>query len=123
VITSSSLRAAQPLDETVIAAFKQQILSSLPPGSQVATSVAAIENAVSFSGNPGFEFVVSYKLMGQTFRRTAILLHLPDTRLVFQFSAPEKDFEALSRNFRHAVFSGGWVQPPAGQTAPVTAAR
>jgi hypothetical protein len=123
LVTSTPLAAPQPLNETVQTAFKQQILRSLPAGNQSATVIAEIENSISFCDTLGFEFVVSYKLMGQTFRRNAILVHLPDTRLVFQFSAPEKEFEALSKSFRHAIFSGQWVQPPAAEAGTVTAAR
>ena len=123
VITSSPLPAPQPLDEAVIAAFKQQVLASVPPGGQAVTPVAEIENSIRLDKNPGFEFVISYKLLGQTFRRNAVLVHLPDTRLVFQFSAPEKDFGALSKTFRHAFATGQWVQPLPAATGPVTAAK
>jgi hypothetical protein len=123
VITSNPLRAPQPLDEAVIAAFKQQVLASVPPGSQAVTPVTEIENSIRLDENPGFEFVISYKLLGQTFRRNAVLVHLPDTRLVFQFSAPEKDFEALSKTFRHAFATGQWVPPLPAPTGPATAAK
>jgi len=123
VITSSPLQAPQPLDEAVIAAFKQQVLASVPPGSQAVTLMAEIENSLRLDKNPGFEFVISYKLLGQTFRRNAVLVHLPDTQLVFQFSAPEKDFDALNKTFRHAFATMQWVQPLPVAPGPVTAAK
>jgi hypothetical protein len=116
VITSSPLHAPQPLDEAVIAAFKQQVLASVPPGSQAVTLMAEIENSIRLDGNPGFEFVIFYKLLGQTFRRNAVLVHMPDTRLVFQFSAPEKDFDALGKTFRHAFATMQWVQPSSAKS-------
>jgi hypothetical protein len=116
IIVAAPLPKPLPLDESATAAFKREVLASLPAGNQGVTVVAEIENSLRIDGNPGYEFVVSYKLLGRTFHRSAILVHLPVVRLTFQFTATDKDFAALDRTFRHAVISGQWAEPPAPNT-------
>jgi hypothetical protein len=112
VIAAVPLSKPQPLDEALTAAFKQQVLASLPFGSQAVTVVAEVENSLRLGDNPGYELLVSYKLLGRTFRRSAILVHLPETRLTFHFTATDSEFVALAANFRRAVIGADWPEPP-----------
>jgi hypothetical protein len=119
VIETSPLPAPQPIDAAAIAAFKQQLVASLPVGSQGIELVSEAENSTTPGGHPSYEVVFVYKTMGKTFQRSALLVHSPTDRLSFRFSAEKEDFALLITPFRRSIMSWQFVadkppQPPAG---------
>jgi hypothetical protein len=69
------------------------------------------ENAVILGGNSGFEVLVSYSALGQTFQRSTVFLNAPGTQLIFRFTAPKADYDRLHSAFRRAVLSWQWIDP------------
>ena len=105
IVEVTSLAKPAPLDETTIAAFKQQVIASLPPGSTKVTTVNEAQNSLMLSGNPSFEFVITYDLWGKVFQRSALLVNGPQDRLAFRFTCLKADFVALNTNFRRSLMT------------------
>jgi hypothetical protein len=111
VIESVPLAAPRPLDEKVSKALEQQFIDSLPVGSQFVTVVSEGQNTILLDRHPSFEVTVSYQLIGEKFLRSAIFVNLPDTQLMFRFTARKDDFAALYQTFRSSILSWHWVEP------------
>ena len=112
VVEVTPLVAPQPLDEAVIAAFKQRILATLPAGSSNVTVVAEAANTLMPGGKQSFEIVLSYQLWGKGFQRSALLVNGPQEHLIFRFTAKKDDFNLLQNAFRRSVASWQWVDKP-----------
>lgn len=121
LILAAPLPEPRPLDEATRQAFEQQVLATLPAGSQKVEVVLREENTVILNGHHSYQVVVAYHTLGQDFLRSSILVHYPHTQLVFRFSAPKTDFEALNKAFRRSISSWNWTEP-AGQAAAAPAA-
>ena len=121
VIQATPLAKPQPLDEKGISAARQQLLASVPPGSQTVTVVKEEQNAVPFSGNPTYEILVSYQVIGVTFLRSAVFANVGDTQLSFRLTARKIDFEPLHDLFRRSILSWQWSDPQP-EAAPVAVA-
>ena len=96
-------------------ALEQQFITSLPLGSQFAKVEQEMDNPIPLNGNHSFEVTISYQLMGEKFLRSAIFVNLPDTQLVFRFTARKDDFEPLHREFRTSISSWHWLGPSPSQ--------
>src|ERR1041385_3356586 len=67
IVEVSPLLPAQPLDEKVAVALRQQFLSSPPPGAQEVKLVSEEASPVLLNGNiQTWEFTMSYKVFGET---------------------------------------------------------
>ena len=107
------LAVPQGLDEKIVKALAQQLVSSVPADSQFVTIVSEEQNSVLLDGKPSFEVTVSYKLIGEKFLKSALFVNLPDTQLIFRLTARKDDFEALHSEFKRSIFSWHWVEPSA----------
>ena len=109
-IQAVPLAKPQPFDEATKKNLVQQVHASAPPNSDALT-VEEKENPAPFSGNESFEVVVCYKTMGYTFQSSTIFVNCPETQLIFRFTAPKADFEALNKVFRRTIVSWQWIEP------------
>ena len=116
-VEAVALNATTPIDETVRAEFKQQVLATLPAGAQRAETLTEAENTLMPSGNPSFELVLSYELWGKTFQRSALLVHTPRERLVFRLTAHRPDFAGLNNQFRRSIMSWQFIEAKPPQNA------
>ena len=116
-IVSTSLDKPVALDERTVAAFKDEVLAALPPGSQHATVVNQEQNAILLNNNPTTEVIVSYEAFGQSFQRSVLLVNTPANQIRFQFTARKSDFDKLYGTFRASVVTWEW-QPQSEQHAP-----
>ena len=123
VIQATPLAKPQPLDEKGIEAARQQLLASVPPGSQMVAVVKEEQNTVPFSGNPTYEIVVSYQVIGATFLRSAVFTNVADTQLSFRLTARKIDFEPLHDLFRRSILSWQWIEPKSDTAAQVAVAE
>jgi len=98
-------------DEATVKTFEQQVLGTLPVGSQGATVVSQQENPVIIDGNLSYEFVIAYQTLGQIFQRSVIFVNCPSQQLIFRFSAPKSVFDNLNRSFRQSLYSWSWIEP------------
>lgn len=103
-IESVALDQPQSFDEATVSSLSDNVLAALPPGSQQVTVIKEEQNP-AFNNNPAFEFIVSYKVLGETFQRSVLFVNTPATQLVFKFTARKSDFEPLYRAFRSSVFT------------------
>jgi hypothetical protein len=110
VIQAVPLAAPQPLDEAAKKILAQRVVTAVPPNSD-AIAVEEKENSVLINGNESFEVVVCYKTMGYTFQSSTIFVNCPETQLIFRFTAPKADFEALNKVFRRSILSWQWTEP------------
>lgn len=106
LVYASELAAPQPLDDAATAAIAQQALADVPPGSQAVALIDQSANPLILEGHESFGVLVSYHALGQAFRRRTIIVNLPERRIVFRFTAPEKQFAVLDNAFRRAA--GSW---------------
>jgi hypothetical protein len=126
VLQSVPTKGSRRFDETTLKILEQQVVSTLPAGSQGVTMVSQQENTIMLGQNLSYEFVVSYKTLGQDFRRSVIFVNCPDQQLVFRFSAPTAAFENLNKAFRQSLCSWQWIDKPStvvASQAPATAAN
>jgi hypothetical protein len=111
-------------DETALKNLQQQVLATLPPGSQGATLVSQQENPVLLNQNLSYEFVVSYQNLGRTFQRNVIFVNCPGQQLIFRFSAPKDIYAPLYAAFRQSLYSWEWKDSALPTAAgPVTASK
>ncbi len=115
VVTAAPLDKPQPLDDNTVKLLGQQVIASLPGGSQFAKVEEEIANPVLLGANGSFEVTVSYQSMGEKFFRSALFVNLRDTQLVFRLTARKDDFQALHREFKVSIFSWHWIGPDPGQ--------
>ncbi|MFL6590592.1 MAG: hypothetical protein ACJ8M4_10520 [Chthoniobacterales bacterium] len=108
LIRMAPLPKPQPLEEKDIEAAKQRFLASLPPGAQMVKLVEEEANPLILNNSPSYEFTVSYKVMGETFLRSALFTNVFDTQFVFVFTARTSDFDVLHRAFRSSLVSWQW---------------
>ena len=122
-LESVSLPQPEPFDEQVIAAFKEQVLASVPAGSQAVTIEFEAENTTMLEGNPSYEIMLTYQSLGRPFKRSVVLVNGPKERLLIRFTALKDDFNALITPFRRAIMS--WrtteLKPPGNHPAPAAA--
>ena len=111
VIQAVPTKGLLRFDEATVKAFEQQVLGTLPVGSQGATVVSQQENPVIIDGNLSYEFVVAYQTLGKSFQRSVIFVNCPGQQLIFRFSAPKAGFDNLSRSFRQSLYSWQWIEP------------
>lgn len=102
-----------PFNEATIKALEGQLMNSLPPGSQAITMVSRQENPIILEQNLSYEFVVSYQTLGKVFLRSVIFVNCPDKQLIFRFTAPKENFDALNKAFRHSLYSWHGATAPA----------
>jgi hypothetical protein len=117
VLQSIPTKGPMRFDEATLKKLEQQVVSALPTGSQGVTMVSRQENTIMPGQNLSYEFVVSYKTLGQDFRRSVIFVNCRDQQLVFRFSAPTAVFENLNKAFRQSLCSWQWTDPPALKVA------
>ena len=109
VIQSGPLAAPQPLGKKAIKAFEQQLIASLPVGSQFVTVMSEEQNTILLDRHPSFEVTVSYQLMGEKFLRSGLFVNLADTQLIFTSTARKDDFEPLHHEFKTSISSWHWI--------------
>jgi hypothetical protein len=110
VVSTNSLAAQTPFDETMVKALEQRVLSEAPLGSQNIQVLRREQNPVLLGSNPSLEIAISYATLGRTFERSVLFVHTPDTQLVFRFTAPKQDFAALNQMFRRSIQSWQWTE-------------
>jgi hypothetical protein len=122
VIEADAIKAGQVLDAAAFEVFKQKAMTTLPPGSQLATLVSEQESLL-FGQATAYQIVVEYHLLGQVFRRSTLVANVGDTQLRFRFSAPKASFDALDKAFYRSVLA--WDFPPAksAPASPATASK
>ena len=103
----------QPLTPELRQAMEKQVMTDVPPGSQAVELLNQGENTVSIDGRDSFEVVLSYKALGESFRRSIVFLQVGDMRLTFRVTARAADFEAIKTAFHASLGSWHWEAPSA----------
>ncbi len=106
-IEIAPLPPGQALDEAVMQALEQEVIASVPPASQAIT-VTRRQPAQLLDGKPAFQIELSYKALGETFRRTTTYVNLPESRLTFRVTATEGDFEKVAGSFHRCALNLTW---------------
>ena len=118
------MKEPQPFDEAALNLLREAVLRDAPAGSTMAKLVSEQENSVAMGAYPNHEFVIAYQSLGRVFQRSVIYVNAPETRLVFQFSAPKAEFDQLSATFRGSLNSWHWTErkPAVAESSKATAA-
>lgn len=124
VVQFVPLSKPQPLDESARSALKEKVIAELPAGSQFAKIEQETESPILLGGQPTFELLVSYQLIGETFHRSILVANRSDNQWSFRFTAKKADFEPLRNEFRRSLLSWQWLAAsdkfPQNATAAVT---
>ena len=120
VITAIPLSKPQAPDPNFGETRKEQLIASLPPGSQFVTSERELHNVVALGCNNGFDVTLSYQVMGEKFLSSELVINLPDTQLIFRFTARKADFDLLERDFRMSIGSWHWLESVAATQLTAT---
>jgi hypothetical protein len=99
---------AAPWDEASVQSAVQQVLASVPPGSQDVELLGEFRDTLMLKGMPSLEVMISYKAMGERFNRSVIIVHLPESRVVARFTARAADFRDGYIGFQRALLSCEW---------------
>jgi hypothetical protein len=124
IIQAFPTKVGARLDEGALKSLEQQVLATLPTGSQDAILVSQQENPIILNQNLSYEFVISYQTLGRTFQRSVIFVNCPGQQLIFRFSAPKEVFASLNAAFRQSLYSWQWKEPALPVSGePVTASK
>jgi hypothetical protein len=118
--TVGTIPGAQPLTSELEHALAQQAMAEVPPGSQAVEFVKQAENTVLIDGHGSFEVVLSYKTLGEAFRRSIVFVKFGDLTLAFRLTARAADFDALRTTFHSSLGSWHLETRPVG---PITASK
>jgi hypothetical protein len=108
VVQAAALSKAQPLDENARASLKQKVVADLPAGSQLAKIEQETESPLLLGGQPTFELIVSYQLMGEKFCRSILFGNRSNVQWSFRLTAKKTDFGQLQAEFRRSILSWHW---------------
>jgi hypothetical protein len=105
--TVTRISAGEPssFDDESIKRLTAAALALLPKESTGVTVLSREKNPFKISGRETFQVVLSYKLLGQTFRRSVLFLNRDRDQLRFQLVAREADFNELQSAFRSSLCS------------------
>jgi len=120
VIQTATLSKPHALDENVRNSLKERVLVSVPGGSQLVKLERETESPILLSGNPTFEIIVSYHLMGEKFFRSTLFSNVGDIQMTFRCSARKDDFERVYQEFRISLLSWHWIDPETQATRSVS---
>src|SRR5256885_8504662 len=120
VIQTATLSKPQALDENVRNNLKERVLAGVPGGSQLVKAERETESPILLSGNPTFEIILSYHLMGEKFFRRALFSNIGDVQMTFRRSARKDDFERVYQEFRTSLLSWHWIEPERQATQSVS---
>lgn len=116
VIQVVEAKTSDKLDEKALAAFREQFLASLPPGSQGGEITREEFNPVQLERASSYAITGQYKAIGEVFVRGVVFVNLPEAQLTFRLTARKADFEKLDRAFRGSILSWHWVDPEPAAT-------
>ena len=102
------LTAPIAFDEATDKKLREQLLSTLPPGSQDGKVVSEEKTPLKKNDCDTYAVTISYQLYGQEFFTGVLYMNLPDTLVRFRATARKADFEKIHRAFRSSVFSWQW---------------
>ncbi len=108
-IEQAALPAPRAFDEPYARELVEGVIGSVPTGSQNVVVVEQQENPVLIGGQSTFGVLLSYDFYGQSFRKSVVFLNLPDSQLVFRFTARKENFAALEKEFRGSLFTWQWA--------------
>ena len=107
-MVQSPLLGPQTFNDATAKLLQNQVLASIPPGSQNATVISEEQNPVSINRQQTYAVIIGYSLSGQEYRLSVIFLNLPNTQVQFRVIARKQDFEEVNRLFRASLFSLQW---------------
>src|SRR4051812_36937825 len=102
----------QPLTPELRESMVKQALNEVPPGSQTIELVSQGENTLLIDGRGSFEILLSYKVMGESFRRSIVYVLVGDMKLAFRVTARTADFDAIGTAFHASLGSWRWENSP-----------
>jgi hypothetical protein len=107
-MAQSPLLEPQTFNDATAKLLQNQVLASIPPGSQNVTVISEEQNPVSINRQQTYAVIIGYSLSGQEYRLSVIFLNLPNTQVQFRVIARKQDFEEVNRLFRASLFSLQW---------------
>lgn len=107
-ILQSPLPEPQNIDEAVTKHLKDQVIASLPTGSQSPVLIGEEKNPLSINGRQSYAVTVAYLLFAQEYQMSVTFLNLPKTQLQFRVIARKQDFETVHRLFRASLYTLEW---------------
>jgi len=107
-IEQVSLAAPQVFDAVTTKQLQQQVIASLPSGSENVQLVSEEQNPVRINQQESYAVSMSYQFYGQDYETSVLFANLGNTQLHFRTVALKKDFEQVQRAFRASLFTLSW---------------
>ncbi|HEY2713297.1 MAG TPA: hypothetical protein VGI60_12340 [Chthoniobacterales bacterium] len=102
------LPAPQSFDAVTTKQLQQQVIASMPSGSENIQLVSEEQNPVRINQQESYAVTMSYRFYGQDYETSVLFANLGNTQLHFRTVALKKDFEAVRRAFRASLFTLSW---------------
>ena len=113
VLEALPLKEPKVLDEAAMEALAAGAAQAAPPGSQAVTVVDKVVNPIVINGHESIGVILSYKVLGETFRRMVTVVNFPEVHLVLRVTAPEAQFDKMNATVRRSIMSWQWHEPGA----------
>src|SRR3954471_13000692 len=107
-VHATPLGRPESFDDASLQKIEQDFVASLPPQSQHVEVVSRAQSPVLVDGNPTFEVIASYEVLGRTFQRSLLVARLGDSQLSFRLVARKLDFDALHHAWCSSILSWHW---------------
>ena len=98
----------QNFDEATIMALRQEVLGSVPKGSQNAVVIGDERSPITVNGRPTYGLTIAYSLFGEDYQLSVLFVNLPTTQLRFRVIARKHDFTKVQTLFRASLISLQW---------------
>jgi hypothetical protein len=98
----------QNFDEPAAKALQEEVLASVPKGSQNVVMIGEEKSPIAINGRPTYGVTVAYNLFGQDFALSVLFANLPNTQLRFRVIARKQDFPKVHTLFRGSLVSLQW---------------
>jgi hypothetical protein len=95
-------------DESAVKALREEVLASVPKGSQNVVVIGDERSPITINGRPTYGVTVAYNLFGQDFGLSVLFANLPNTQLRFRVIARKQDFPKVHTLFRGSLVSLQW---------------
>jgi hypothetical protein len=107
-IEQAPLSAPQSFDAVTTKQLQQQVIASLPSGSENVQLISEEQSPLRINQQETYGVTLSYRFYGQDYETCVLFANIGNTQLHFRTVARKKDFEQVQRAFRASLFTLSW---------------
>ena len=107
-IEQAQLSTPQVFDPVTVKQLQQQVIASLPSGSENVQTVSEEQSPLRINQQETYAVTMSYRFYGQDYETCVLFANFGNTQLRFRTVALKKNFEQVQRAFRGSLFTLSW---------------